>query len=65
MACRILVLRPGTEPVPHAVEVCSLNHWTVKEASHEAFLMEKKKKKFLARLLGTGMMGLSRQHQPL
>ena len=44
MACRILVLRPGTEPVPHAVEVCSLNHWTVKEASHEAFLMEKKKK---------------------
>ena len=48
MACWILGPRPGTEPVPHAVEVCSLNYWTVKEASHEAFLMEKNENSKLA-----------------
>ena len=31
MACRILVPQPGIEPVPPAVEVWSLNHWTTKE----------------------------------
>ena len=31
MACRILVPRPGIEPVPPAVEVQSLNHWTARE----------------------------------
>ena len=30
-ACRILVPRPGTEPVPPAVEAQSLNHWTTRE----------------------------------
>ena len=28
MACGILVLQPGIEPVPSAVKVQSLNHWT-------------------------------------
>ena len=28
---RILVSRPGIEPVPHVVEVRSLNHWISKE----------------------------------
>ena len=31
VACGILVPRPGTEPVPPAVEVQSLNHWTARE----------------------------------
>ena len=31
MACRILVPRPGIEPVPPAVEAGSLNHWTARE----------------------------------
>ena len=30
-ACRILVSQPGIEPVPPAVEVWSLNHWTARE----------------------------------
>ena len=30
--CRILVPPPGTKPMPTAVEVQSLNHWTTKEA---------------------------------
>ena len=30
-ACRILVPRPGIEPVPPALEVWSLNHWTARE----------------------------------
>ena len=29
-ACGILVPRPGIEPLPHAVETESLNHWTGK-----------------------------------
>ena len=28
---RILVLQPGIEPAPHAVEAQSLNHWTARE----------------------------------
>ena len=31
VACGILVPRPGVEPVPAAVEVRSLNHWTARE----------------------------------
>ena len=31
MSCGILVPSPGTEPVPCAVEVQSLNHWTSRE----------------------------------
>ena len=31
MACGILALLPGMEPVPLAVEVQSLNHWTTRE----------------------------------
>ena len=30
-ACGILVLRPGIEPIPPALEVWSLNHWTTRE----------------------------------
>ena len=30
-ACGILVPQPGIEPVPPAVEVWSLNHWTIRE----------------------------------
>ena len=30
-ACGILIPRPGTEPMPPAVEVRSLNHWTTRE----------------------------------
>ena len=30
-ACRILVPRPGIEPVAPAVEARSLNHWTARE----------------------------------
>ena len=31
MACRILVPQPATEPMSHAVEVQSLNHWTTRK----------------------------------
>ena len=31
VACGILVPRPGIEPVPPAMEVQSLNHWTARE----------------------------------
>ena len=31
MACWILVLQPGIELLPLAVEVWSLNHWTTRE----------------------------------
>ena len=31
MACRILVLQPGIEPVPTELGAQSLNHWTAKE----------------------------------
>ena len=29
MACGVLVPQPGTEPIPHALDSGSLNHWTV------------------------------------
>ena len=31
VACGILVPRPGMEPVPSALGVQSLNHWTARE----------------------------------
>ena len=37
-ACGFLVLQPGIEPVPPAVEVWSLNHWTTKESQDFVFL---------------------------
>ena len=39
MACRILVPQPGTEPVPPAVEVQSLNHRAAREVPTWYFLM--------------------------
>ena len=36
-ACGILVFYPGIEPVPPAVEVWSLNHWTIREISMNRF----------------------------
>ena len=34
IACRLLVPRPGIKPMPSAVEVRSLNHWTTREVPH-------------------------------
>ena len=31
MACGSVVPPPGVEPVPHSLEVQSLNHWTARE----------------------------------
>ena len=31
LQCGVLVPRPGIEPVPHALGVWSLNHWTARE----------------------------------
>ena len=39
VACGILVPRPGMEPIPPAVEVRSLNHWTAREVP-VCFLIE-------------------------
>ena len=36
-ACGILVPRPGSEPVPPALEARSLNHWTAREAQETPF----------------------------
>ena len=36
--CGILVLRPGIEPAPSAVEVVSPNHWTAREFPIFSFL---------------------------
>ena len=33
-ACRLLVPQPGIKPMPSAVEVRSLNHWTTREVPH-------------------------------
>lgn len=33
-ACRILVHWPGTEPIPPAVEIWSLNHWTSRDSDN-------------------------------
>lgn len=35
-ACRILVLRPGIEPVPPSLGVWSLNYWTTREIPKSA-----------------------------
>ena len=35
--CRILVSRPGIKQVPPAMEVWSLNHWTVREIPIKSF----------------------------
>ena len=34
VACRILVPQPRIEPTPPAVEVQSLNHWTIRKVPH-------------------------------
>ena len=41
VACGILAPQPGIEPVPPAVEVWSLSHWTAREVSsiHFSFLL--------------------------
>ena len=36
-ACRILVPRPGIEPVPPAVEAHNLNHWNAREVPIRTF----------------------------
>ena len=36
-ACGILVPRPGIEPMPHALEDQSLNHWTTREVLSPTF----------------------------
>ena len=36
VACGISVLRPGIKPVPLALPVWSLNHWTTREVSPQA-----------------------------
>ena len=36
-ACRILVPQPGIEPVPPALEMQSLNHWTTREVPVQFF----------------------------
>ena len=38
VACRILVPRPGIEPVPPAVEARNLNRWTAREVPTVNFL---------------------------
>ena len=40
VACRILVPRPGIEPVPPAVEAQSLKHWTAREAPEVFLILE-------------------------
>ena len=36
VACRILVPRPGIEPMPPALEVWILNHWITREVPLDA-----------------------------
>ena len=38
-ACCILVLQPGTEPVPPALGARRLNHWTAREVPSSRFLI--------------------------
>ena len=40
MACRILASGPGIKPVPPAVEVLSLTHWTAWEVQKPSFQSE-------------------------
>ena len=37
VTCEILVGQPGIEPVPPAVEVPSLNHFTTRETPEQVF----------------------------
>ena len=37
MAYGILIPQPGFEPIPPAVEVRSLNHWTAREVPKNGF----------------------------
>ena len=37
MACGILTPRPGIEPVPAALGVQSLNHWSTREVPGEFY----------------------------
>ena len=37
VACEILVSQPGIEPMPPAVEVRSLNHWTTREVPENSW----------------------------
>ena len=37
VACGILVLQTGIEPMPPAVEARSLNHWTAREVLYSFF----------------------------
>ena len=41
LACGILVPQPEIEPTPLAVEVRSLNHWTVREVPQRLFFQKK------------------------
>ena len=42
VACRILVLRPGTEPGSSAVKAPSPNHWTVREFLRNSHIIKEK-----------------------
>ena len=41
MSCGILVTQPGIKPVPSALEVCALNHCTVREVPKVARFLGK------------------------
>ena len=51
VACGILVLRPGIEPMPPTMEVQSLSHRTTKEVQYE---LKKKKRKVEGKTLDQG-----------
>ena len=38
-ACKTVVLQPGIEPVPPALEAQRLNHWTTREVLHVPLLL--------------------------
>ena len=40
MACGIFVPQPGIKPMPPAVEVRSLNHWTAEEVPTANYLLK-------------------------
>ena len=37
MACGTLVYQPGMEPMPPAVEMRNLNHWTAREVQYAIY----------------------------
>ena len=55
VACGILVPRPGIKPVPPAVEVWSLHHWTSREVPPCLFVL----------LLLTSLLGQNLLHSLL